>query len=131
IGHRYAGLVHREVIRHDFLIVVDVAPTRFVRTREHRVIVDARELPRAVLAHVLVLVDTAGPFGSAAEAAGHRPFPPAALGRLPVGRYVDQRPEDELRVEASGRQAVTSVAERLEKVFADRFLAGDAVVAAD
>src|SRR5690606_13267735 len=98
-----------------------------VRTREDREIVDARELPRAVLAHVLVLIDTAGPFGVAAEAAGHRPFPPAALGRLPVRRDVDQRPEDELRVEASGRQAVTSVAEGLEKVFADRILTHDVV----
>src|SRR5690606_42047265 len=72
-----------------------------------------------VLEHVLVLVNTACPLRVAAVAAEHRPFPPASLGRPAVRRHVDQRPEEQLRVEPARRQPLLAAAARSREVLGD------------
>src|SRR5690349_12127243 len=58
------------------------------------------ELPHAVLAHVLVLVDAARPRGPRPVAAEHRHDVPAALARLAIVGERDDRLHRDMRIDA-------------------------------
>ena len=76
-----------------------------VSARVLREVADLLDLPDAVLADVLVLVDATGPRGRPFVSAQHRHDVPAALARLAVGGERDDRLHGDVRVDASVGEA--------------------------
>ena len=74
---------------------------RFIPAAVLRVVAHLLHLPHAVLAHVRVLVDAAGPRGVPLVAAEHRHDVPARLARLAVGRQRHHRLHRDVRIDAS------------------------------
>ncbi len=108
--NRHARAPRIVVEGHDFGPIRRVAPTAVIGTGEAGIIGLDRDLPDAVLAHIVVLVDAARPFGAAAEIAEHRDLVPAALRMEAVCRQVHDRRHHQGAVEPSRRQAVARAA---------------------
>ncbi len=96
---RHAGFGGRIMVGNHLEIVLKVAPAILVRSRIHRIMVETRDLPDAVLDLVQILLDAALPARIPRPAAEHRQFVPAALGGPAIRRKIDDRRHRELRVE--------------------------------
>src|SRR6266853_6615864 len=86
-----------------------------ISARILRKVPDVLHLPDAVLPHVLVLVDAAGPGRGPSKTAEHRHDVPAALRRLAVGGERHDRLHGYVRVYASVREAEASASDLLQE----------------
>ena len=126
-----ARLVFRlEVIRNQGQRVGVGFPPFLDRTAELRVVVQARDLPHAVVLHVLVLEGAAVP-ARVGAATQHVESVPARLGAVAIHGQIDERDLDEQAVDHAGRQARLAAAERGHVVLRDRRAPLDGVVAVD
>src|SRR5262245_60533928 len=92
-----------------------------VAARVLRDVANLLELPDAVLAHVLVLVDASGPRGRRLIAAEHRHDVPAPLGRLTIGSERDNGLHGDVRIDATILETDLSAADVVQEQLADRF----------
>ena len=100
---------------------VAVQPGVFVSARVLGKVADVLELPDAVLAHVLVLVDATGPGGRPLVSAQHRHDVPAAFARLAVGGERHDRLHGDVRVDASVGEAELPASDLLQEERANPF----------
>ncbi len=111
---RHAGLVGGIVIGNGLEIRLQIAPAIGIGAGIHGDMVQAGDLPDAVLQFIVILLDAAFPAGIG-RPAQHRDFVPAPLGAAAVGGDGDDRGQSELGVELAGGEPVAAAAElRLE-----------------
>src|SRR5690606_10200988 len=96
---------------------------RSVRPFELRVVAEHRDLPCAILEHVLVLENAAVPRGAFAVLPRQREPVPATARAAPIWIERDDRRQEQLRVQPAGLEAEPAAADVVQQVLADRGLA--------